>query len=139
MKNNAISDSALLNGAAKITVTKNDAIGILKKQRKNVSELWVNSLLQDPNLRDDLITNDDLKSQSEELIYSFVDSLNDQSIEDGESEAFERVNEILSGISVSRAKRGFSSRETGIYILSLKNAISSVLQRELNAPALLYD
>jgi rsbT co-antagonist protein RsbR len=139
MKNSTISDSALLNGAPKITITKNDAIGILQKQRKNVSELWVNNLLQDPNLRDDLITNDDLKSQSEELIYSFVDSLDDQSIEDGESEAFERVNEILSGISVSRAKQGFSSRETGIYILSLKNAISSVLQRELKDPAILYD
>jgi rsbT co-antagonist protein RsbR len=139
MKNNAISDSALLNGAAKVTITKNDAIGILQKQRKNVSELWVNSLLHDPNLRDDLITNDDLKSQSEELIYSFVDSLDDDSIEDGESDAFERVNEILSGISISRAKQGFSSRETGIYVLSLKNTIVKVLQTELKDPATLFD
>jgi rsbT co-antagonist protein RsbR len=141
MKNPALRNDAIANGngAAKNIGGKNDAIGILQKQKKNVSELWVSTLLKDPNLRDDLISPDDLRNQSEELIYSLVDALNDESIEDARSNSFERVHEILSGISVSRAKQGFSSRETGVYIVSLKNAITEILQIELKDPVVLYD
>src|SRR5690606_37385008 len=38
--------------------------------------------------------------------------------------------EILSGISISRARQGFSPRETGLYILSLKEAFIKLLEAE---------
>ena len=117
---------------------QNDAIRVLQKQRKNVLEQWLNNLLADPNLREDLMSNDDLKSQSEELLDLFIDALNDESIENSQSEAFDKVNEVLAGISISRARQGFSPRETGTYILSLKRALIQVLQLELKDPAILY-
>ena len=110
---------------------KNDAIRILQKQKKNVLEQWLNNLIADPNLREDLISNSDLRSQSEELLNSFIDSLDDESIDDSQSSAFDKVNEILSSISIARAKQGFSSIETGNYIFSLKNALLEVLHSEL--------
>jgi rsbT co-antagonist protein RsbR len=117
---------------------KNDAIKILRNQKTNILEQWFKNLLADPNLREDLMSNDDLKSQSEELINSFIDSLNDQSIDDSESNAFGKVNEILSAISISRARQGFSPKETGIYIFSLKSAILQALQQELKDPLSLH-
>ena len=116
----------------------NSSIQILQKERNNVLELWLNNLLTDPNLREDLMSNGDLKSQSEELLNSFIDSLNDESIEDNQSNAFDSVNEILSSISISRAKQGFSPRETGTYIFSLKNALLQVLQQEIKDKSSLY-
>jgi rsbT co-antagonist protein RsbR len=117
---------------------KNEAIKILQKHKKDVSENWINNLLADANLREDLMSNDDLRGQSEELLNSFIDSLNEQSIDDNNSRSFDKVNEILSGISISRARQGFSPRETGTYVFSLKNALLQVLQSELKDPAILY-
>ena len=85
------------------------------------------------------MSNEDLKSQSEELLYSFIDALNDQSIENSESNSFHKVNDILSGISISRAKQGFSPRETGTYIFSLKSAVLQTLQDELKDRSILYE
>lgn len=118
---------AIANGAIKKDAIKNDAINILQKQKKTISEKWLNNLLAAPNLREDLMSIDDLNRQSEELLYSFIDSLNDQSMDDSTSGSFDRVNEILSGISISRAKQGFTPRETGAYIFSLKGAILETL------------
>lgn len=117
---------------------KNDAIKILQKQKKNILEKWLNNLLADPNLREDLMSNDDLRSQSEDLLNSFIDSLNDQSIDDSQSIAFDKVNEILSGISISRAKQGFSPKETGTYTISLKETLSEILHQEIKDHASLY-
>lgn len=117
---------------------KNDAIKILRKQKNNILEQWLTSLLADPNLRDDLMSNDDLRSQSEELLNTFIDSLNDQSIDNSQSDDFDKVVEILSAISISRARQGFSPKETGTYIFSLKSALLQELQQEIKDPATLY-
>jgi rsbT co-antagonist protein RsbR len=117
---------------------KNEAIRIFKKQKKNILEQWLQNLLADPNLRDDLMSNDDLRGQSEELLNSFIDALNEQSIDDLNSSDFDKVNEILAAISISRARQGFSPKETGTYILSLKAALLQELQQELKDPLVLY-
>lgn len=139
MKNHAVKNDAVRNETNGNGTIVNDAVRILRKQRKIISERWVSGLLADPNLREDLMSNEDLKSQSEELLYSFIDALNDQSIENSESNAFHKVNDILSGISISRAKQGFSPRETGTYIFSLKAAVLQALQDELKDRSILYE
>lgn len=117
---------------------KNDSIKILQKQKKNILEQWTKDLLSDPNLRDDLMSNDDLRAQSEELLTSFVDSLSDESIDDKQSVAFDKVNEVLAVISISRAKQGYSPKETGTYIFSLKEAVLQIIQQEISDPLMLY-
>jgi rsbT co-antagonist protein RsbR len=117
---------------------KNDAIKILQRQKKAVSQQWVNSLLKDPEQREDLMSREELKSQSEELIGSFIDSLNDESIDEANSVSFDKVNEIISSISISRARQGFSPRETGNYMISLKRALQQSLQSELKDQETLF-
>lgn len=103
----------------------------LKKKRNDILELWMKNQLADAGLREDLISNDDLREQSEELLDSLVKNINSKNLINAESPDFEPVIEILSGISISRARQGFSPRETGLYIFSLKEALLSILQQEL--------
>lgn len=51
---------------------------------------------------------------------------------------FEKLYDLLTGISISRAKRGFSPRETGQYIISFKEAASQILSEIESDPAVLY-
>jgi rsbT co-antagonist protein RsbR len=140
-KNNKIAEKLNSHLPAAVTnhsLLKNESIKILQKQKKNILEEWMNNLLADPNLREDLMSNDDLRNQSEELVDSFVDSLTDNSIDNSKSGSFDKVTEILSGISISRAKQGFTPKETGIYIFSLKEVILLQLQHEIKDPSILY-
>lgn len=117
---------------------KNEAIKILQKKKKNVLETWVKLQLADESLREDLMSNDELRSQSEELLESFVNILTDDNIDNPRSADFETVVDTLNAISISRAKQGFSPRETGTYVFSLKDAMVTVLQQELKDPQELY-
>src|SRR6478609_4239421 len=110
---------------------KADISKILQKKKKAILESWINAQLEDSTLREDLLSNEDLREQSNELLDTLVRVLNSKNILEPESSDFESVNEILSGISISRARQGFSPKETGIYIFSLKDAIFTTLQVEL--------
>ncbi len=117
---------------------KNEAIKVLQKRKKEVLEQWINNQLADEGLRNDLISNEDQQAMSDELLGLFIDSLNDSSIEDFQSRDFEKVIDLLAEISISRAKQGFSPRETGTYIFGLKEAVLKVIQKEIKDPTLLY-
>jgi rsbT co-antagonist protein RsbR len=117
---------------------KNEAVKVLQKKRKQVLESWIKLQLSDDSLREDLISNEELRGQSEELVNVFIDSLKDDNIDDPKSSDFEGVIDILSGISIARAKQGFTPRETGVYIFSLKEALMSSLQQEIKDPQELY-
>jgi len=100
------------------------------KRKKQILEDWMNLQLADASLREDLMSNEELREQSSELIDALLKAINDKNISAIDSSDFETVYEILSGISISRARQGFSPRETGIYIFSLKEALLKNLQYE---------
>jgi len=110
---------------------KFDLSKLLQKKKASILELWMNNQLADEALREDLMSNDDLRIQSEELLDALASSLNDKNVTDPQSQDFDGVIEILSGISISRARQGYSPKETGIYVFSLKETLLQVLQEEL--------
>lgn len=117
---------------------KNEAIKILQRKKKNVFETWIKFQISDEGLREDLMSNEELRSQSEELINMLIDNFSDANIDDPTSPSFEPVIDILTSISISRAKQGFTPRETGTYVLSLKESILEILQQELKDPQELF-
>ena len=117
---------------------KNEAIKVLQKKKKSVLETWIKLQLADDSLREDLMSNEDLRSQSEDLLNAFIDNLKDSNIDDVKSIEFESVIDMLSAISISRAKQGFTPRETGIYVFSLKDALLNTLNQEIKDPQELY-
>jgi rsbT co-antagonist protein RsbR len=117
---------------------KNDSVKNLQKKKNSILELWMQNQLAEDGLREDLMSNDDLRVQSEELLDSLLANLSDDSLNDTQSSKFDTVMDILAGISVSRAKQGFSPRETGAYVFSLKDALLEALRQEIKDPAELY-
>jgi len=119
---------------------KYDASKILQRKKKFILEEWMKNQLADESLREDLMSNEDLREQSDELLDGLLKALNETNIGNSASPDFENVSEILSGISITRARQGFTPKETGLYVLSLKEALLQTLLNEIkdNAEAL-YD
>jgi rsbT co-antagonist protein RsbR len=117
---------------------KNESIKIFQKKKKQLLEAWMKLQLADESLREDLMSNEELRGQSEELIHILVDKLNDGNIDDPKHVDFDPVIDILSAISISRARQGFSPRETGVFVFSLKDALLNILQQELKDPQELF-
>jgi rsbT co-antagonist protein RsbR len=113
---------------------------IFKNKQNDILEFWMKNQLADAGLRDDLMSNEALRTESEELVEALVYALNNDNIADGNSSDFDSVIEILSGISITRARQGYTPRETGAFVLSLKEALLQVLQAELQSDlAQLYE
>jgi rsbT co-antagonist protein RsbR len=117
---------------------KNESLKIFQKKRKQLLETWMKLQLADDSLREDLMSNEELRGQSEELINILVDKLNDTNIDDPKSSDFDPIVDILSAISISRARQGFSPRETGAFVFSLKDAMLNVLQQDMKDPQELF-
>ena len=104
---------------------------LLQKKKKNILELWMKNQLADEALRDDLISNDELRSQSEELVDALIGNLSSDNLNGIDSDEWSPVIEILGGIAITRARQGFSARETGNFVYSLKEALLEILAGEI--------
>lgn len=117
---------------------KSDVSMLLQKKKNSILENWMQNQLSDESLRDDLMSNEDLRQQSEELLNSLLDNLNEDNLSSAHPDDFEPVVEILSGISITRARQGYSPRETGLYVFSLRDAlIQSLVDAKLEPLELL--
>ncbi|OKL40232.1 STAS domain-containing protein [Pontibacter flavimaris] len=112
---------------------------LLQNNKKKILENWMQNQLSDTSLRDDLISNEELRRQSDELINGLSRATAGGNVDNIYAPEYEPVVEILSDISITRARQGFSPRETGMYVLSLKQAIITVLQDKYSEqPEVLY-
>ncbi|WP_235903527.1 STAS domain-containing protein [Taibaiella lutea] len=112
---------------------------MLQKKKKSILELWMKNQLSDEGLREDLISNEELRSQSDELVTALVGNLSAENFSDLNSDEWSPVIEILGGIAITRARQGFSPRETGNFVFSLKEALLQVLQDEIKTdPMMLF-
>ncbi|HEY4650665.1 MAG TPA: STAS domain-containing protein [Pontibacter sp.] len=117
----------------------NTTSDFLQKYQKKILEGWIQNQLADTTLREDLITNDELLKQSEELLDALVQAVKTGNFTHIDSPEYNQITDILGDVSITRARQGFSPRETGTYVLSLKKAIFTVLEEEYrNQPETLY-
>lgn len=117
-----------------------DITKILKNKRKPLFENWMQNQLASEGLREDLVSNDELRATSDELIGALLETLNTETLNNPVEGSFDSVLEILAGISMQRAKQGFSPRETGLFVISLKEALLDVLREDVKSdPAALFE
>lgn len=117
---------------------KSTTANFLRKNKRQILEAWVQNQMDDNALRDNLISDNDLGGQSEELLESILKALGAGEFNLA-SDQFSPVADIVSDLAITRARQGFSPRETSLFILSLKKALHQVLETELiNDPATLY-
>ena len=114
-------------------------IEILRKSHSVILEKWIDSQSNIMTYNDDLISSQEIREQAEELLSAFLKNLNVDNAGNGDAPEFDEVVEALSDLSISRAKLGFSPKETGVFVNGMKNAIMEILEAELTAdPATLY-
>jgi rsbT co-antagonist protein RsbR len=109
-----------------------NVVKLLQKNRKQLLDSWMQNQLENSSLREDLISNEELRNESEELFNIFIGNLNEENLKEPQSQEFSPIYEMLGVISISRARRGFSANETGQFVKSLKDALFTHLVNELN-------
>lgn len=109
----------------------NQTAKILTTRKKDLLQAWINAQIEDPALRDDLMANEDLRTQSEELLNFFIQAIKSNNYEDINAPEYDQITDILNSISLSRAHTGYTPSETAIFVLSLKKVIIRILQEEL--------
>mgnify|MGYP001043361102 CR=1 FL=1 len=114
-------------------------IEILKNSQSTILENWIKTQTSVMSFNDDLISSQEIQEQSEELIAAFLRNLTEDNLGNGDAPEFDEVVEALSDLSISRAKLGFSPKETSVFVNGMKNAIIDVLESQLiSQPAQLY-
>ena len=111
---------------------KFELVKTLQKNKKQILEYWIQNQLKDEGLREDLMSNEELMKESGDLLAILLPSINENNISDTSSSGFDAVTETISGISITRARQGFSPKETGNYIFSLREALIQALHTDFN-------
>lgn len=71
-----INDSCFLHlGRHKNTLMSHSITGTLRQKKNQILTLWMRNQLADGSLRDDLMSNDDLRAQSVEILDCFFDTV----------------------------------------------------------------
>ncbi|MFW5886521.1 MAG: STAS domain-containing protein [Bacteroidota bacterium] len=101
---------------------------LLNDHKDDILSDWIKDQKDYFQFRDEMIADEDLRKEAEEFLNIFIDTL-----KYGKSEikhpAFKKVKRFLVEMTKSRALLGYTARETGMFILSLKRAVNPVLQK----------
>jgi rsbT co-antagonist protein RsbR len=90
--------------------------------------------------RADLISNEEIESQSRELMDAIANGARSGDVTNLDGPAWGPARDTLSAISASRAKQGFSTSETAVFVLSLKQPIFNAVRREnASDPTAMFD
>ncbi|MCL4298498.1 MAG: STAS domain-containing protein [Anaerolineae bacterium] len=104
---------------------------IVKKHEAELLARWLENQLAASTLRRDLIKEAELREQSRQFLSNFAEAVQNGSMSDINAPAWVGVRDLLTTISNSRARQGFSPIETATFIFSLKQPLFAHLRQEL--------
>lgn len=108
--------------------------GVLEKRDREIVTKWLE--LQAPGAsRMSAAEQQDTTRQSREVMEAIKTAAQKGSFDRVSGPEWDRVREILSAFSASRAKGGYSPSETALFIFSLKQPVFSALREELGTDA----
>jgi rsbT co-antagonist protein RsbR len=102
----------------------------IEQNRTDILDSWVRAQLDASSLRSDLISDTELKNESEQFLRELAAALRSGGAEDLKSPAWAEVRSLLTEVSKTRAERGFTPSETATFIFSLKQPLFDLLQKE---------
>jgi len=82
-------------------------IGVLRQKKKQILTLWMKNQLAEDGPHDDLMSTTELRTQSEELLNTLLETLSDESFAPLPPTSGP-LYALLSDISQSRARQGFT-------------------------------
>lgn len=113
---------------------------ILLNQRPQILQEWLQQQLADQNLRTDLISEAELRADSDRFLKVFSEAVQSGNLSDIQDPAYKPTLEMLEGFSSTRSHQGFTPSETATFVFSLKQSLFSALRKSgENDPAALVD
>lgn len=107
---------------------KYDTAKLLAEKHQEILERWIETHLANEAVREDRISREALRQQSQEFLDALTKALAHGDVKNIEGPEFAEVRRILAEISANWAKQGFSPSETATFLFSLKDAIFPILQ-----------
>ena len=114
---------------------KNILAEIFERHEKDLLTAWMDLQLRSAASRRDLINDTELREQSSQLLRLLREATAKGGTDSLESVAWAPVRDLLSGISQSRARQGFTPSETATFVFSLKEPLFARLAQELRGDA----
>jgi rsbT co-antagonist protein RsbR len=108
--------------------------GLLRQHQTQVLNEWMSRQMQSLASRRDLISDSELTRDSKEFLDAFTQALESGDAERQSGAAWNRLHEQLNGLSVSRARMGFTPSETATFVFSLKQPVFDLIRRSFTAP-----
>ncbi|MEP6886860.1 MAG: RsbRD N-terminal domain-containing protein [Nitrospirales bacterium] len=103
---------------------------ILKSHESDLLKDWLKRQLSDTTLRSDLMKESELREQSTQFLRLFREATESGNLTDLSGAQWTPVKGLLSEISESRARQGFRTAETAVFIFSLKQPLFDLLRQE---------
>jgi rsbT co-antagonist protein RsbR len=103
---------------------------VLASRRDEILNLWIKDRLDSDEFRDELISKQELRKQSQQIVDMLARAIQDSAGADFDNAAFDELREQLNRISHLRAVKGYTARENATYVLALRNAIRPMLLEE---------
>ncbi|MBE9461670.1 STAS domain-containing protein [Dyadobacter subterraneus] len=111
----------------------------LKSKKDQILKQWLEDQSSASEYSNNFNTHEELESQSSELVDILLNSINENNLKDYSSSDLEPLTDYVSSLTISRARQGFSPRETATYIFTLKDALLKALNDLIsNDPSQLY-
>jgi rsbT co-antagonist protein RsbR len=112
---------------------------ILLNQRHEILRDWVLQQLAAENLRADLISETELRTDSEHFLKLLCDAVQSGNFSDILSPEYKPLLEMLEDFSRSRGLQGFTPSETAIFVFSFKKPLFAALRTGETQPAALVE
>ena len=112
----------------------------LLNQRNEILQEWLHQQLMAENLRADLISEAELRTDSDRFLSVLTEAVQSGNFSKIESPEYQPVLELLERFSRSRSLQGFTPSETATFVFSLKQPLFSALRKSgENDPAELVE
>ncbi len=102
---------------------------LLCEHETTILSEWVEQQVAGDPLRLNLISESELRNQSHNFLSALCQALQAGEINDIQQQSWRAVRDLMSEISRTRARQGFSSSETATFILALKQPIFMQLRQ----------
>lgn len=109
---------------------------LLRKRENEILTAWMALQQQDLSLRNNLLRGGELEQQCRDFLRVLTTALQSGNTDAATSEVWAPVRDVLSTISRSRARQGFTPTETATFVFSLKQPMFDAMRAELSGDAL---
>lgn len=104
-----------------------DLVEIVSRNADSIRKQWI-AAMSDRVQRADLISKAEIDEQCKAILEAIIEGLKNSGSENMSGRGWDTARELLSEVSASRARQGFSPVDVAMFVLSLKQAIFSVIR-----------